>query len=1454
MDSAHPTRHAELEDRGDARPPVLQPRGGIPHAIHAAANFSIEPLQEVVDSLGRDLGISMSSAPFDHVLQSLYGQAGAPPEAARELLLLLSLEDWCRRDELADRAACEAARAAGASARFLPNGQQIMELHEYETDYLYGEIFDRRDYLPPSLKLPPGAAVIDAGANIGMFSLFVLSHSPDARVIAIEPSPVTAKICEANLSGRGSTVVLQQGVGERAGLQRFTHYEGATVFSGFHADVARDRKALEAAIQNEVRAHGGETAAALAAEFVGGRLKAVAADVLMTSISDLIDEHHLDFVDLLKIDAEHSEASILRGIRKEHWPRVRQIVVETHDDDGDESGWIRRHLAANGFELSSAVDSHLANSGLSLLYAVRPGPSGQRSLPASHPAMLGLRERVDTFEAALRAFRIRSSVPVHLVVGPYTGGGSVSDHVRVQLDRAAHALRAACDNVSGVYFSDWKTVSAAYPVPLPAADESAREAAIPYSPQWYAAVGAWALRHYAARHRLPHKVVAVDADNTLWQGACAELGTEGVEFSPATLALQAKLRRLKKAGYLLVLISKNVPEDVWQVFEQRPEMLLHRDDFAVVEINWKAKSANAVAAIQKLGLNADSLIFIDDNEIECAEVKAALPTALVIRFSDDRDEAMAILDHHWALDCVSGAVAPINRTASALEEATRADVRANSASFRAFVEDLGLQVRCDLARPADVERLAELSRRTNQFNLHPQVQPEAALRARMENGSDRVWKVTARDKFGDYGTVGLIAASTAGSYCVDQFLLSCRALGRGVEQQMLLHVVRDAQAVGHDAVELHCRRTDRNEPAMAFVAAIGRIDEPRSLATIAADKTVQARLQDLDEWFAAKPSAGPAAATRDTTLLDDRYRDDDWLLERLQTARTPEAIAGLVWPEYRDPGAQIEGSETEREIARVWESALGKGVTSLDVDFFSLGGTSLRLVQVIGDLGRRGYRQLSIKEAYRATNVRAMAAAVGGRATAGGDQAPLPAVAGEGDRDLSLPEQALWFEHQKDARSSLYVTVVPLLLDPPPDAEAIRAAWDAVCAEHALLRTTYRLDGRRSVATPWPESISPWRVLDGVIWDLPEAFEYVRRRSKDPIDLGRSPVSIDVLAFPDARCLVLLRIHHIVADFQSLSIILRAFGTKLAGSGAALPATLASAYAVFATAAAASPGGRGPRPAVGGDGAAPWWVRAGRGSATGPMAETNPIVAIGRLPRRAEDGIAAAAALHRVSPLSVLLAGFVSFVHGESGPTELCVGTPVSLRDPSTYRDTVGNFAILANLRVGGRQLPFGHLVQDVHRTIGDTLSAVHSGASEEIAGDDVSTTFAYHEHLASDPVLRLLPDGEVSAPYALGPSRARLMGITPQVGLAPLGIDAFEDEEGLVVVLKCRAGTLGRPEAEALMERLIRHLGEVLRPGKDGAVVPATAPAAVAGGSSDKRDDFLLMDADPVSRTASCA
>lgn len=1416
MDSTHPMPRAEPDDGGDARPAVLERGGRIPHALHAAANFSIDPLLEVVDSLGRDLGIGMSSAPFDHVLQCLHGQAAAPPETARELLLLLSLEDWCRREELADHAACEAARAVGATTRFLPNGQQIMELHEYETDYLYGEIFDRADYLPPSIKLPPAAAVIDVGANIGMFSLFVLSHSPDARVIAIEPSPVTAKICAANLSGRGRATVLQLGVGEQAGLQRFTHYEGATVFSGFHADVARDRKALEAAIENEMRAHGGETAATLAAEFVGDRLNAVAADVQITSISDLIDEYRLDFVDLLKIDAEHSEAAILRGIRAEHWPRIRQIVVETHDDDGDESGWIRRHLAANGFELSSAVDPHLENSGLSLLYAVRPGTSDGRARPGPHPAMLGLRERVDSFEAALRAFRTRSSLPVHLIVGPYAGAGAVSDHVGTQLDRAFQTLRAFCDNVPGVYLSDWETMSAVYPVPVPAADEAAREVAIPYSSEWFAAAGAWALRRYAARHRLPHKLVAVDADNTLWQGACAELGIEGVELSPASLALQGRLKRLKEAGYLLALISKNVPEDVWEVFEKRPDMLLRRDDFAAVEINWKAKSANLAAVLQKLGLNADSLIFIDDNEIECAEVQAALPAALTIRFPGDQDEALALLDQHWALDCVP--VASIDRTASARQEVTRAGVRESSTSFRAFVEALGLEVRCETAGLADVERLAELTRRTNQFNLHSQIQPEAVLRTRMDNGSDRIWKVSARDKFGDYGIVGLIAASTVGSYCVDQFLLSCRALGRGVEQQMLLHVVRDAQALGHGEIELYCRRTSRNEPAMAFAAAIGRIDERKALATIAADKAVQARLQDLDEWFESRPSAGPAAATRDSTLLDDRYRDGDWLLQRLQAARSAKAIAELVWPEYRGPRALVEGSEAEREVARVWENALGRSVASIDVDFFSIGGTSLRLVQVIGELRRRGYRQLSIKEAYRATTIRAMAAALGDRAAGATDRPLIPASVSEGDRDLSAPEQALWFEHQKNARSSLYVTVVPLLLDPAPDPEVIRAAWTAVCAEHVLLRTTYRLDGRRSVATPWPESISAWRFLDVAIWDVPDAFDYVRRRSKDPIDLGRSPVGIDVLTLPDERCLVVLRIHHIVADFQSLSLVLGAFGEKLADAGADAPATHASAYAAFAAAAPSSSGGLGRRPASGGGGDRNplWWTKASRGSATKPVAEPNPIVVVGRLPRRAEGGVAAAAALHHVSPLSVLIAGFASFVHRESGQAELRVGTPVSLRDPVTYRDTVGNFAVLANLRIGDLRLPFDPLVQVVHRTIGDALADVHAGASGEIAGDDVDATFAYHEHLDSDPILSLLPDGEASAPFTLGPSRARLLGITPQVGLAPLGIDAFEDGEGLVIVLKCRAGTLGRPDAEALMDGLVRHLGHALSPGRD--------------------------------------
>ncbi len=137
----------------------------------------------------------------------------------------------------------------------LPNGQEIVHLNQYETDYLYKEIFEDESYLKHGIVLRDGATVVDIGANIGMFSLFVMSRSKNPKIYAFEPAPVAYELLKANCEVYGSNAqVFNLGVSDRQGKATFTFYENSSVFSSFHSDEAEDREAIQAVVRNMLNA------------------------------------------------------------------------------------------------------------------------------------------------------------------------------------------------------------------------------------------------------------------------------------------------------------------------------------------------------------------------------------------------------------------------------------------------------------------------------------------------------------------------------------------------------------------------------------------------------------------------------------------------------------------------------------------------------------------------------------------------------------------------------------------------------------------------------------------------------------------------------------------------------------------------------------------------------------------------------------------------------------------------------------------------------------------------------------------------------------------------------------------------------------------------------------------------------------------------------------------------
>ena len=251
----------------------------------------------------------------------------------------------------------------------LANGLTIAAGSLAEVQFMYREIFEDQVYLRHGITLPPGACVFDVGANIGLFDLFVCGRVNDARVYAFEPIPQVHERLAINLELHAPTArAVNRGLAAKAGPAEFTYYPHLSILSGLYADAREDERAVVAYEQRRAT-HDDHERDALK-EVIANRLSTQTVICELITLSDAIAKYDVARIDLLKIDAEKSEHDVLQGIRPDDWPRIRQIVMEVHDND-DRIRRTRALLEAKGYRVALEQQESLGESGPVLLYARR---------------------------------------------------------------------------------------------------------------------------------------------------------------------------------------------------------------------------------------------------------------------------------------------------------------------------------------------------------------------------------------------------------------------------------------------------------------------------------------------------------------------------------------------------------------------------------------------------------------------------------------------------------------------------------------------------------------------------------------------------------------------------------------------------------------------------------------------------------------------------------------------------------------------------------------------------------------------------------------------------------------------------------------------------------------------------------------------------------------------------
>jgi FkbH-like protein len=319
------------------------------------------------------------------------------------------------------------------------------------------------------------------------------------------------------------------------------------------------------------------------------------------------------------------------------------------------------------------------------------------------------------------------------------------------------------------------------------------------------------------------KLIVVDLDDTMWGGVVGDVGWESLRLGghdhtgEAFVDFQGALHSLRNRGILLAIASKNDESVALQALRQHPEMKLRPEDFAAWRINWKDKAGNIIEIAAELRLGLQSVVFIDDNPFERARVREALPEVLVPEWPNDKTLAASTL---LQMDCFDTAQLTNEDQARAgmyVAEQQREGLKTEMPTVEQWLRSLQTKVTVEELNASNRARVAQLFNKTNQMNLTTRRMSESELVAWAEQENRKLFAFRVADRFGDSGLTGILTLEFDGDIAtVTDFILSCRVMGRQVEETMLAVAVEYSRAAGSKKLRAEYIPTAKNRPCLEF--------------------------------------------------------------------------------------------------------------------------------------------------------------------------------------------------------------------------------------------------------------------------------------------------------------------------------------------------------------------------------------------------------------------------------------------------------------------------------------------------------------------------------------------------------------------------------------------------------------------------------------------------------------
>ncbi len=322
------------------------------------------------------------------------------------------------------------------------------------------------------------------------------------------------------------------------------------------------------------------------------------------------------------------------------------------------------------------------------------------------------------------------------------------------------------------------------------------------------------------------KVLALDLDNTLWGGVIGDDGQEGIEIGHETAMgqayeeLQRYLKAQKDIGVLLTVCSKNEPENA-ELGLRHPSCVLKPDDFVTIKANWEPKDQNLLETAQELQLLPESIVFVDDNPAERAIVSAQIPGIAVPEF-DCVEACLRQLDRAGYFEVTTLSKDDAKRNEMYKENAQRAQMQKTFSDYTAYLHSLEMQGTITDFAPIYLQRIVQLTNKSNQFNLTTKRYNQSEMEA--VASSDRYIRLCGQlsDRFGDNGIVSIVIGEKVDAILhIDLWLMSCRVLKRDMELAMLDELVRQCRAQGIQKIVGYYYKTAKNAMVQELYGTFG---------------------------------------------------------------------------------------------------------------------------------------------------------------------------------------------------------------------------------------------------------------------------------------------------------------------------------------------------------------------------------------------------------------------------------------------------------------------------------------------------------------------------------------------------------------------------------------------------------------------------------------------------------